>query len=58
MDGMWRLEEAEAINKQAPNAKGGRELAPEWAGPVGPGRPAHAHFGTVRPRFPPRLLLA
>jgi hypothetical protein len=41
---MWRPAEAEAINKQAPRAKGGREPGPEWAGSVGPGpfRPGSA----------------
>jgi hypothetical protein len=34
---MWRPAEAEAINRQAPRAKGGVEPSPEWAGPVGPG---------------------
>jgi hypothetical protein len=34
---MWRPAEAETIYRQAPKAKGGRELGPEWAGPVGPG---------------------
>jgi hypothetical protein len=34
---MWRSAEAEAINRQAPRAKGGREPGPEWAGSVGPG---------------------
>jgi hypothetical protein len=33
---MWRLAEAEAINRQAPRAKGGAEPGPEWAGPIGP----------------------
>jgi hypothetical protein len=33
---MWRLAEAEVINRQAPRAKGGAELGSEWAGPVGP----------------------
>jgi hypothetical protein len=54
---MWRPAEAETIYRQAPRAKGGRESDPEWAGPVGPGRLAQAHFGPVRPRFAPRLLL-
>jgi hypothetical protein len=34
---MWRLVEAEAINRQASRAKGGAEPSPEWVGPVGPG---------------------
>jgi hypothetical protein len=55
---MWRPAEAEAINRQAPRAKRGHEPGLEWAGPVGPGRPAQAYFGPVRPRFPPQLLLA
>jgi hypothetical protein len=42
---MWQPVEAEAINRQALRAKRGRESGPEWAGPVGPGRPAQAHFG-------------
>jgi hypothetical protein len=50
---IWRPVEAEAINRQAPRAKGGREPGPEWAGPGGPGRPAQAHFGPVRSWFPP-----
>jgi hypothetical protein len=55
---MWRPAEVETIYRQAPRAKGGREPGPEWARPVGPGRPAQAHFGPVQPRFAPRLLLA
>jgi hypothetical protein len=54
---MWRPAEAETIYRQAPRAKGEREPGPEWAGSVGRGRPAQAHFSPVRPRFPPRLLL-
>jgi hypothetical protein len=42
---MWRPAEVEAINRQAPRAKGGVEPVPEWAGPVSPGRSAQAHFG-------------
>jgi hypothetical protein len=45
---MWRPAEAEAINRQAPRAKGGREPGPEWSRPVGPGRwprPISARFG-------------
>jgi hypothetical protein len=55
---MWQPAEAETIYRQAPRAKGGRDPGPKWAGLVGPGRPAQAHFGPVRPRFPPRFLLA
>jgi hypothetical protein len=55
---MWRRTEEEAINRRTPRAKGGAEPGPEWVGPVGPGRLAQAHFGPIRPRFPPRLLLA
>jgi hypothetical protein len=55
---MWPPVEAETIYRQAPRAKGGREPGPEWAGPVGPGRPAQAHLGPIRPWFAPRLLLA
>jgi hypothetical protein len=55
---MWRPAEEETVYRQAPRAKGGREPGPEWAGPVGPGRLAQAHLGSVRPRFAPRLLLA
>jgi hypothetical protein len=33
----WRLAEAEAINRQAPRAKGGAKPGQEWAGPVSPG---------------------
>jgi hypothetical protein len=42
MDG--RPAEAEAINKRAPRAKGGREPARKWAGPagLGPFRPGSA----------------
>jgi hypothetical protein len=56
----WMLRPAEAatIYRQEPRAKRGRKPGPKWAGPVGPGRPAQAHFGPVWPRFPPRLLLA
>jgi hypothetical protein len=55
MDGwMWRPAEAEAINRQAPRAKGGREPGSEQAGPASLGRPAQAHFGPVRPRLAPR----
>jgi hypothetical protein len=41
---MWRPAEVEAINRQAPRAKGGAEPGPEWARPVGPGpfRPGSA----------------
>jgi hypothetical protein len=41
---MWRPAEAEAINRQAPRAKGGAEPGPEWARPVGSGpfRPGSA----------------
>jgi hypothetical protein len=41
---MWRPVEAEAINRQAPRAKGGAEPGPEWAGLVGlgPFRPGSA----------------
>jgi hypothetical protein len=55
---MWRPAEAEAINRQAPRAKGGREPRSDQAGSAGLGRPAQAHFGPVQPRFAPRLLLA
>jgi hypothetical protein len=55
---MWRPAEAETIYRQAPREKRGREPGPEWAGLVGPGRAAQAHFSPVRPRFAPRLLLA
>jgi hypothetical protein len=55
---MWRPAEAEEINRQAPRAKGGAKPGPECAGPVGLGWSAQVHFGLVRPRFPPRLLLA
>jgi hypothetical protein len=59
VDGLiWRPVEAETIYRQAPREKKGREPGLEWAGPVGPGRPAQAHFGPVWPRFAPRLLLA
>jgi hypothetical protein len=34
---MWPLAEAEAINIQAPRAKGGAKPGLEWAGLVGPG---------------------
>jgi hypothetical protein len=34
---MWRPAEAEAINRQAPRAKGGRELGSDQAGSTGPG---------------------
>jgi hypothetical protein len=44
---IWQPAEAETIYRQAPRAKGGREPGPEWAGPVGPGRPAQA--GRPRP---------
>jgi hypothetical protein len=37
---MWRLAEAEAINRQAPRAKGGREPGSDQAGPAGLGQPA------------------
>jgi hypothetical protein len=42
---MGRPAEAETIYRQAPREKGGLEPGPEWAGPVGPGRPAQARFG-------------
>jgi hypothetical protein len=44
---MWRPAEVETIYRQAPRAKGGREPGLEWDGPVGPSRPAQAHFGLV-----------
>jgi hypothetical protein len=50
---MWQPAEAEAINIQAPRAKGGCEPGSEQAGPAGLGRPAQAHFGPVRPRLAP-----
>jgi hypothetical protein len=50
---MCRPKEAKTIYRQTPRAKRGREPGPEWAGPVGPGRPAQAHLGPVRPRFSP-----
>jgi hypothetical protein len=34
---MWRSIEAEAINRQAPRSKGGREPARKQAGPTGLG---------------------
>jgi hypothetical protein len=34
---MWRPTEAKEINRRAPRAKGGRELGPEQARPVGLG---------------------
>jgi hypothetical protein len=37
---MWRPAKEEAINRQAPRAKRGRDPSPEWPRPVGPGRPA------------------
>jgi hypothetical protein len=37
---IWRPAEAEAINRQAPRAKGGREPGSDQAGPAGLGRPA------------------
>jgi hypothetical protein len=33
---MWQPAEVEAINRQAPRAKGGTEPGQEWAAPVGP----------------------
>jgi hypothetical protein len=50
---MWWPAEAEAINRQALRAKGGRELTRKQAGPVDLGRLAQAHFGPVRPRLAP-----
>jgi hypothetical protein len=50
---MWRPAEAETIYRQAPRAKGSANRARS-----GLGRSAQAHFGPVRPRFAPRLLLA
>jgi hypothetical protein len=50
---MWRPPKAEAINRQAPRAKRGANRARS-----GLGWSAQADFGPVRPRFPPRLLLA
>jgi hypothetical protein len=50
---MWRPAGAEAINRLAPRAKGGREPEQKQAGPAGLGRPAQAHFGPVRPRLAP-----
>jgi hypothetical protein len=34
---IWRPAEVEAINRQAPRAKGGREPGLDQAGPAGPG---------------------
>jgi hypothetical protein len=51
---MWWTALAEAINRQAPRAKGGREPGLKQAGPADLGRPAQSHFGLVRPRFAPR----
>jgi hypothetical protein len=42
---MWRPVEVETIYRQSPRAKRGREPGPKWAGPIGPGRLAQAHFG-------------
>jgi hypothetical protein len=50
---MWRPAEAEAINRQALRAKGGRELGSEQVGPAVLGRLAQAHFGLVRLRLAP-----
>jgi hypothetical protein len=50
---MWRPAEAEAINRQAPRQKGVPNRARS-----GLGRSSQAHLSLVRPRFPPRLLLA
>jgi hypothetical protein len=48
-----------AINSTRGNyVKEGIKPGPKWAGPVSQGRPAQPRFGPVRPRFPPRLLLA
>jgi hypothetical protein len=44
---MWRPAEAEAINRRAPRAKGGREPSSEQARPAGLGRPTQAHVGPV-----------
>jgi hypothetical protein len=46
---MWRPTEAEAINRQAPRAKGGCEPGLDQAGPAGLGRSAQEHFGPVWP---------
>jgi hypothetical protein len=52
MDGwMWWPAEAEKMYRQAPRAKREREPSPEWAGPVGPGRPR-----PISARFGPGLL--
>jgi hypothetical protein len=44
---IWRPAEAEAINRRALRAKGGREPGPEQARPAGLGQPTQAHFGPV-----------
>jgi hypothetical protein len=46
---MWWPAEAEAINRQAPRAKGGREPGPKQVGLAG-----LAHFGPVQPHLAPR----
>jgi hypothetical protein len=51
---MWQSAEVEAINRQAPRVKGGREPGSDQAGPDGLGRPAQAHFGPVQPHLAPR----
>jgi hypothetical protein len=44
---MWRPAEAETIYRQAPRAKQEREPGPEWAGPVGRGRPGPFRPGSA-----------
>jgi hypothetical protein len=48
---MWRQTEEQAINRRTPRVKGAPNRARS-----GLGRSSQAHFGPVRPRFPPRLL--
>jgi hypothetical protein len=50
---MWWRTAEEAIHRRTPRAKGAPNRARS-----GLGRSAQAHFGPVRPQFPPRLLLA
>jgi hypothetical protein len=44
---MWRPVEAEAINRQAPRAKGGRESGSDQAGPASRPRLILARFGPI-----------
>jgi hypothetical protein len=44
----WRCLQGFRVEDPSGARKGGPNRPPEWAGPAGLGRPAQAHFGSVR----------